>query len=211
MGCGNEALTDKETLTSAASAETLCCWGSTLEPHEIRGRGCDHNPGPPFAIGDIILCNVGDHGLQHIFVRLADDPWYQPYLTLKVTVGTSLGESWLAPHLDQSPGNLKDIAKDQDSPWESVRSKVILSKGTVKQKMGSYRVHRDAQRESLLLVEVAKLFAKAVKADDAEVPEYLWNDQVRLGGARIAPEIGLPSFPEGIGQGLRQVPCRHLR
>jgi hypothetical protein len=49
--------------------------------------------------------------------------------------------------------------------------------------MGSYVVHGDAQRKSLLLVEEAKVFANAVKADDAEVPEYLWNDRVRLGGA----------------------------
>jgi hypothetical protein len=39
MGCGNEALTDKETVTSGALAETLCCRGSMLEPHKIRGKG----------------------------------------------------------------------------------------------------------------------------------------------------------------------------
>jgi hypothetical protein len=89
----------------------------------------------------------------------------------------------LAPCLDQSPGNFNNLAKDQDDPWESVRSKVILGKGMIKQKMGSYGVHGDAQRKPLLLVEEAKVFAKAVKADDAEVPEYLWNDRVRLGGA----------------------------
>jgi hypothetical protein len=53
---------------------------------------------------------------------------------------------------------------------------VILGKGMVKQKMGSYGVHGDAQCKSLLLVEEAKVFVEAVKADDAEVPEYLWND-----------------------------------
>ncbi len=82
----------------------------------------------------------------------------------------------MPPRLDQSPGNLNDIAEDQDNLWESVRSKVILGKGTVKQKMGSYGVHGDAQRKSLLPVEEAKVFAKVVKVDDAEVPEYLWND-----------------------------------
>jgi hypothetical protein len=54
-----------------------------------------------------------------------------------------------------------------------VRSKAFLSKGMVKQKMGLYGVHGDAQRKSVLLVEEAKVFAKAIKADDAEVPEYL--------------------------------------
>jgi hypothetical protein len=132
VGCGNEALTDKETVTSAALAESLCCRGLTLEPHKIQGKGCVHNPGPPFAVRDVILCNVGNHGLQRAFVRLADDPWYQLYLPLGVMVETSLRESWLAPCLDQSPGNLNNIAEDQDDPWESVRSKVILGKGTVK-------------------------------------------------------------------------------
>jgi hypothetical protein len=48
--------------------------------------------------------------------------------------------------------------------------------------MGSYRVHGDAQRKSLCLVKEAKAFAKAVKADDAEIPIHLWNDRVRAPG-----------------------------
>jgi hypothetical protein len=44
--------------------------------------------------------------------------------------------------------------------------------------MGSYSMHSNAQRESLCLIEEAKSFAKAVKADDAEVPTHLWNNQV---------------------------------
>ncbi len=45
--------------------------------------------------------------------------------------------------------------------------------------MGSYGVHGDAQRESLRLVlEEAKAYARAVKADDAEVPMHLWDNRV---------------------------------
>ena len=48
--------------------------------------------------------------------------------------------------------------------------------------MGSFGGHGDAQRESLRLVEEAKAFSKAVKADDAEVPMHLWNDRVSMPG-----------------------------
>ena len=40
-------------------------------------------------------------------------------------------------------------------------------------RMGSFGVHGEAQRKSLRLVEEAKAFSKAVKADDAEVPMHL--------------------------------------
>jgi hypothetical protein len=39
-------------------------------------------------------------------------------------------------------------------------------------------VHGDAQQESLCLIEETKAFAKAVKADDVEVPTHLWNYHV---------------------------------
>ncbi len=41
----------------------------------------------------------------------------------------------------------------------------------------------DSQHESLEKVVEAKAFAKAVKADDAEVPIYLWNEWI------IAPGV----------------------
>ena len=105
-----EALTDKETVSSAALAENLFCWGGTLEQHKI--GGCVHKPGPPFVVENTILCNVGEHSLQRAFMRLAEDSWYQLYLALGVTVETSLGESWLAQRLDQSPGNPNNIEED---------------------------------------------------------------------------------------------------
>ncbi len=79
----------------------------------------------------------------------------------------------MIPRFNTSLGNVNDLAPDQDDPWEAVRLEVESGKGRINQKMGSYGVHGDAHRESLLLVEEAKAFAKAVKVDDAEVPEYL--------------------------------------
>jgi hypothetical protein len=82
-----------------------------------------------------------------------------------------------------TPGKLgwqpQQIAKDQDNPFSSIRRQVKL--GQLKE-MGSYGVHGDAQRESLCLVEEAKALAKAVKADDAEIPIHLWNDRVKAPG-----------------------------
>ncbi len=69
---GNNSLTDEETVTLAASAAMLCCRGCTLEPFKI-GMPV-WNPGPPFAVGDVIMSNIGDHGLQRGFVRMVDDP-----------------------------------------------------------------------------------------------------------------------------------------
>ncbi len=69
----------------------------------------------------------------------------------------------------------------------SMASKETLAWGSAqglkdKQEMGSYGVHRDAQRESLCLVEESKAFTKAVKTDDAEVPVHLLNDRVKAPG-----------------------------
>ncbi len=189
----NDGLMDEETDTLAASAATLCCRVCTLEPHKT-GMPV-WNPGPPFAVGDVIMSNVGNHRLQWAFVRMADDPRYELFLESGITVETSWGESFLIPRFDTSPGNVNDLAPDQDDPWEAVRFEVESRKGTINQKMGSYGVHGDAQHESLLLVEEAKAFAKAVKADDVEVPEYLWNNRVKMGWVpKEARDMALTSF-----------------
>ncbi len=142
-----------------------------------------YNPGPPFAVSDVIHCNIGKHGLQRAFILKSDHPRYKLRLESGRMVSTSIKESWLAPCLASWAGNLNDIALDQDNPFSSIRRQVELGRSKEKQKMGSYRVHGDTQHKSLRLVEEAKAFAKAVKADDAEIPNHLWNDQV------IAPGI----------------------
>ena len=98
----NAGLSDTDTITSAASEETLKMhkpkWHlqcSTLEDHEL-GPGLKLNTGPPFAVGDIIICNVqGTLGLQRLFVLSADHPKYRFCLEEGKTVGTHVGEAWL--------------------------------------------------------------------------------------------------------------------
>jgi hypothetical protein len=64
-----------------------------------------------------------------------------------------------------------------------------------KRKLGSYRVHGNAQRESICLVEEAKAYAKAVRSDDVPVPEHLWNDHVKaLGIAKEMRDKALAGF-----------------
>ena len=88
----------------------------------------------------------------------------------------------MAPRLASWAGNFNNIAKDQDDPFTSIRRQVELGQSKDKQEMGSYRVHGDAQRKSLCLLEEAKAFARAVNADDAEIPIHLWNDCVKAPG-----------------------------
>jgi hypothetical protein len=77
FGCGvstrnTDALTDVDTVTLVASEEMLRgCSG--LEDHK-QGGPVLYNPGPPFAVGDEIMSNVGKHGLQRVFVLRADHP-----------------------------------------------------------------------------------------------------------------------------------------
>ena len=105
---------------------------------------------------------MGSHGLQRGFVMKADHPRYKLQLEGGVTLTTSHFEAFLIPRL-------KGLATDRDDPFNKVRKDVAC--GVAGQpRMGSFRVHGDAQRESLRLIEEAKAFSKAVKADDAEVP-----------------------------------------
>jgi hypothetical protein len=64
---------------------------------------------------------------------------------------------------------------DQDDPF-------VKEKANKKLKVGLYGIHVDSQLEALRKVEEAKEFAKAMKADDTDIPVYLWNDRIRLEG-----------------------------
>ena len=69
-----------------------------------------------------------------------------------------------------------------------------LQAGT-KLKLGSYGVHIDAQLESVEKVDEAKAYAKAVKADDMEVPLHLWNKRIRSPGVtREKRDAALTAF-----------------
>lgn len=51
----------------------------------------------------------------------------------------------------------------------------MKEKGNKNLKLWSYGIHVDSQQDSLRKIQEAKEFAKAVKADNAEIPVYLWN------------------------------------
>jgi hypothetical protein len=89
------ALTDKDTVTSVASEETLRRCGG-LEDRK-QGGPVLYNLGPLFAVGDESMSDVGKHGLQRAFVLRADHPKYQLRLENGSTIGTSMHESWLWP------------------------------------------------------------------------------------------------------------------
>jgi hypothetical protein len=165
MDSGEETparLTDSDTDTSAASEDTWrpsnmgCPYG--LEDHEV-GPGPRSNPGPPFAVGDVIMCDAPGHllgtdtitRLQRAFVLKAEHPRYRLRLESGATIWTHTGESWLKPRW--APG---EFAENQDDPFKDERVNQNL-------KTGSYGIHIDAQLESLRKIKEAKEFAKAVK------------------------------------------------
>ena len=110
----------------------------------------------------------GEHRLQCAFVMESNHPKYCLRLECGTTVSTNIQQSWLK-------SRMLGMAPDRDDPFVGVRKEMEAGH----HKMGSYGVHGDAQRESLRLVlEEAKAYARAVKADDAEVPTHLWDDRV---------------------------------
>ena len=68
------------------------------------------------------------------------------------------------------------FAQERDDLFVKARAEVKPAK------LGSYRFHGDAHREPLLKVEEVKEFAKAVKADNAEIPLFLWNNWIKAPG-----------------------------
>jgi hypothetical protein len=181
----NTCLTDEDTITSLASEEMVCCsWhnGDTmLEPHEL-GPSPRSNPGPPIAVGNVIVCDVpgrlygGDpvrSMLQRGFVMEGKDPRCKIRLENGATVWTKTKESWLKPWWASGK-----FAEDQDNPFAAFHAELTL-------RLGSYSLHIDSQLDSLEKVVQAKAFSKAVKVDDADVPIYLWNDWVRAPGITI--------------------------
>ncbi len=88
--------------------------------------------------------------------------------------------------------------------------------GVESAKLGSCGIHEDAQRESLLKMEEAKEFAKAVEADDAEIPLFLWNNRIKAPGVTTERrDTALDSFRKlGFAwfmRGLRQDCTRYMR
>ena len=130
-------LMDTDTVTSAASEDMWqprnlgCPHG--LEDHEVR-PGPRSNPGPPFAVGGVIMCDEPGHQLgtadtvtrlQRAFVLKADHPRYRLQLENGATIWTHTGESWLKPRW--APG---EFAEDQDDPFKGERINQNLETGS---------------------------------------------------------------------------------
>ena len=155
-------LTDKDIVTSIASKATLC-WGGKFvdgdfEEHEF-GPNPDQNPGPPFKVVDIILCDIPGqlwgmdptiNCLQRGFVMQAEEPNYKIRLEQGATVRTNRNESWFCPQWATGPGT--PFAEDADDPFANLRAKPS-------KRFGLYEVHIDAQQDALKKVEEDKEFA----------------------------------------------------
>ena len=104
-------LTDEDTVTTVAYDATLCrggggaMWDDDFEEHKF-GPSPAKNPGPPFKVGDVILCDIPGQlwgmdpkisWLQRGFIMQADDPYYKIRLEQGATVWTNRSESWLRP------------------------------------------------------------------------------------------------------------------
>ncbi len=85
-------------------------------------------------------------------------------------MSTDTKKSWLKPRW--APG---EFALAQDDPFAELREEPLL-------RLGSFGLYIDLQLDSLEKIGQAKTFSKAVKADDADVPSYLWNDRIRAPG-----------------------------
>jgi hypothetical protein len=115
-----------------------------LEEHEVGSLVM--NPGPPFAVGTVIRCDIGDHGHQRAFVLESDHPCYKLRLEDGTTVSASTYNDWLSPGYATGEGNPNGFAQEWDDPFVKARAGVEAAK------LGSYGIHGDAQRESLLKV-----------------------------------------------------------
>jgi hypothetical protein len=70
-----------------------------------RGPPVQFNPGPPFAICDIVLCDVEEFGLQKGLVTRSDHPSYVICLDSGHVVDTSVTSAVLIPSYAEWEGN----------------------------------------------------------------------------------------------------------
>ena len=164
-----EALSDDSTLTSAMSAETIVA-GSTCKDHPY------YNPGPPFAVGDVIFCipsGQPNREGQRGFVIEADHPRYHIQLENGSIIDQIMGsrttgnEFCLFSHFKEEYNS-----PSSPDPFAKIRIDTLVNKG-------SFGLIRDSLLDSLRRVREEKETAKAVKADDARVPVEYWNDAIK--------------------------------
>ena len=127
------------------------------------------------------MCDVEElGGLRMGLVTLADHPHYMICLEDGHMVDTSKVSAALIPWYAEWRGNTNKFA-----PYVEPDTFIKLRRDMTQ--VGSYGVHIDAQHTALRLVNEAKAYAKAVKADDAGVPVHLWDDHIELVG--VSPQV----------------------
>lgn len=131
--------------------------------------------GPPFAVGDLVVCEAGPHkALTRAVITEADHPWYDLHLDGGNRSRVSSQDTFITLNTKAPP----DCPDFDSSPEIKAVRQDLEQQGRI----GSYGVHNDAHHLSLHRLREEKDYSKAVKADDAAVPVHLWNDRVTLPG-----------------------------
>ena len=160
---------------SDMSTVTSVTLGKTIDTANLSSSRTD----PPFAVGDEVLCDPSPKGaIQRALVVEANHPRYLVQLEggrLLDTAEVGATLTPLGPYTDHS-----------DDPFADARLDLV--------RKGSFGLHIDTQRESLNKIKEAKEFAKAVKADDAEVPVYLWNERIKSSANKEDRDRALTGF-----------------
>ena len=140
----------------------------------------DHCTKLIFAVGDVVQCEFGEERKLACVVE-ADHPRY----VLQDAVGEVIDTSTLTVTLIPFARHTTAV------PEFDVLKQTLLNKGSfgvqidaqheTMRRISEEKQHRIAQSESFRKIKEAKQYTKAVKADDAEVPEHLWNWRIDQG------------------------------
>ena len=107
---------------------------------------CQFNPGPPFAVSDIVLCDVEEFEWQKGFITRAEHPTYIVGLENCHVGDTAVSSASLIPNYAEWEGNTNDFATYVVPP-------LFLKLREELGQMGSFGVHLDAQQTALRLVD----------------------------------------------------------
>ena len=106
------------------------------------------NPGPPFAIGDIVLCDVEEFGLQKRCVTRADHPSYIICLDNGHVVDTAETPAGLIQSYAEWEGNTNNFAPYVEPP-------IFAKLWSETSQLGLFGVQIDTQCKALHLVDLS--------------------------------------------------------
>lgn len=145
--------------------------GVQIEPHEIGPTPAIH-AGPPYPVGDVVMCHRVDNHPMRAFVVESEHPRYLLQLADGASLDTSAEKVHLVARYKTGAGT--PFADDVDDPFVEIRRQTFENKG-------SFGIVHDSLLKSLGRVKEEKAHAKATKADDAAVPVEFWDNQIDLG------------------------------